>query len=96
MSLIKKKSKIEGNGLFTTVPIYKGELVGEFSIVPATYNTKFSIWVDDEHYRATNILKYSNHSEDPNCEVDFPEMTALRDIEAGEEITWHYGDDFEQ
>lgn len=94
--LYKAKSSIEGLGLFTDVPISKGEIIGEFSIVPATYQTKFSIWIDDEMFRAKGILKYSNHSPNPNVKVDFPEMITLRNIKAGEELVWDYGEEFEE
>jgi len=94
--LIKKKSKIHGSGLFTTEDIPKGTVIGSFDVVPATYHTKFSIWLDDELYRATNILKYSNHSSIPNAKIDFPELIAKVEIKAGEEIFWDYGDEFEE
>ena len=93
--LYKAKSKIEGLGLFSDTPISKGEIIGEFSIVSATYQTKFSIWIDEKMFRATGILKYSNHSSNPNVKVDFPEMITLRNIKAGEELLWDYGKDFE-
>ena len=93
--LIKKKSKVHGNGLFSTTDIPKGSVIGEFHVVPATYNTKFSIWLDDEHYRATNILKYSNHSSTPNAKLEFPQLIAKEDIKAGKEIFWAYGSDYE-
>ena len=91
MPLIKKKSKIHGYGLFSTEFIPRGSVIGAFSTTPAIYATKFSIWVDDEHLRATNILKYSNHSSTPNASVSFPDMIALQDIRPGVEITWEYG-----
>jgi len=46
-----------------------------------------------------NTAKYINHSCDPNCETDIIRgriwIIALRDIEAGEEITYNYGYDYE-
>ena len=96
--LYKAESDVHGYGLFSDTPIYKGELVGKFSILPAVYNTKFSIWFDDDHFRATNILKYSNHSSNPNAEVngDTLELIAISDIPAHSEIFWHYGSEFEE
>lgn len=45
--------------------------------------------------RVTNRLKYANHSSDPNCRTWGQRLIALRDIEAGEEISWHYGKDWD-
>lgn len=40
--------------------------------------------------------RYMNHDDDPNCDVSTPEETyALRDIEAGEELTCNYNHFFE-
>lgn len=90
MALIKAKSKIHGYGLFSDTSIKKGELIGEFKVSKAKYETKFSIWLDGEMYRATNILKYSNYSSSPNAYVEFPYMYAKKNIPAGVEITWCY------
>ena len=93
--LYKGKSRIHGNGLFTTDPIQKGEVIGEFDLAPAIYETMFTIWIDCVPNRALGVLKYSNHSSKPNTEIDFPEMIALRDIKSGEELTWDYGECFD-
>ena len=92
--LYKKKSKIHGYGLFSDKPFKKGDLIGEFKIKPAIYHTKFSIYVDDQHFKAVNILKYSNHSKNPNCEIDFPRLIAKKDIKINEELVWDYGNEF--
>jgi hypothetical protein len=89
-----KESKIHGYGLFTTETIPKGEIIGEFKVVPATYQTKFSIWIDDIMFRATNILKYSNHSSIPTARMEYPYLIADVDIKPHMEITWYYGDEF--
>lgn len=91
MKLYKKKSSIEGNGLFTASEIKKDEYIGTFTVVPAIYETKFTIYHEGLKLRATCILKYSNHSENPNAWVDDDlNMWALKDIKAKEEITWEY------
>lgn len=46
--------------------------------------------------RVTNILKYANHSNSPNAVADGVYLYALRTIRPGEEITWHYGPDWEE
>jgi SET domain-containing protein len=96
--LYKAESEIHGYGLFSDTPIFSGDVVGKFRILPAVYNTKFSIWFGDDHYRAVNILKFANHSPNPNAEVDGEtlELIAISDIPAHTEILWHYGDEFEE
>ncbi|MDO8505901.1 MAG: SET domain-containing protein-lysine N-methyltransferase [bacterium] len=57
-----------------------------------------------EFKRDTILLGYGslyNHSSDPNCEIDYPNnpkmehafFRAIKDIEAGEEITFNYNFD---
>ena len=92
--LYKDNSHIHGNGLFTTEPFKKGEVIGTFQYVVGVYNTKFSLWLDREHLRITNKLKYANHSSSPNADVVFPKLVALQDIEAGSELTWFYCEEF--
>ena len=45
-----------------------------------------SVWRDSKGF-----ARYANHSCDPNCGIiDNNKITAMRDINAGEEITWDY------
>lgn len=91
--LYAKKSPIHGKGLYTDELIKKGEKIGTFKVVPATYETRFTIWVGNTPYRAVSILKYANSSKSPNAEV-YTDLTmwAIKDIKPGCEITWAYGD----
>ena len=41
------------------------------------------------------MLKWLNHSSTPNVEFDGPQLYALRDIEPGEELTFHYGEEWD-
>lgn len=56
-----------------------------------TFNERFDI----DGKTLKNTARYINHSCDPNCEVDVTSRTiwivALRDITAGEELTYNYG-----
>lgn len=94
--LYKAKSKISGNGLFTDEKILKDEYIGTFKTVEAKYITKFSIVLKGEWRRAICILRFANHSKNPNVRVTPGlKMYAIKDIKPGTEICWHYGGDWE-
>ena len=98
IKLYRATSLIDGQGLFAGEPIKCGGLVGKFKGKRTNKSSKHTLWVydNDEYvsYHITNLLKYANHSDDPNVEVIHLEMYALRDIEKDEEITFHYGEDW--
>jgi len=56
-----------------------------------TFNARYDI----DGKTLKNLARYINHSCDPNCEVELTSRTiwvvALRDIQAGEELTYNYG-----
>lgn len=88
-------SGIEGQGLFTSKPLKKNQLVG---IV--RYVIRMHAFV--EVFR-TPLGGFGNHSEEPNCVtmeetpmlgvedvLSYVLLYTLRPVEAGEEITWTY------
>ena len=88
-------SSINGTGLFAVKPIRRGERIGEYMGPPATRNGKYVMWkkLDDGKWEARsgrNILRYANHSKDPNAEAIGFEFYALKDIAPGNEITFDY------
>lgn len=106
MSLIIRSSAIHAAGCYTTAPIKKGSRVVEYTgpriskeeadekyqNSPTTYlfGLGNGSYVIDGHGTAMFI----NHSCDPNCETDESNgrvwVKALRDIAAGEELTYDY------
>ena len=98
--VIIKRSPIHGRGLFAAQPIAKGELVGRYEGPPAKRDGKYVLWIVDEEgnpergIKGENEMRFMNHSANPNVEWDEEEVYALRDIAEGEEITIHYGDDW--
>jgi len=106
MSLIIRSSAIHAAGCYTTAPIKKGTRVIEYTgpritkeeadekyqNSPTTYlfGLGDGSYVIDGHGTAMFI----NHSCDPNCETDEIRgrvwITAIRDIPAGEELTYDY------
>lgn len=94
-----RDSGIHGKGVFAKAPIKEGEYIGFYSGKPAKRNGTYVLWVTDEEgnefgVNGTSRLKYLNHSDNPNAGFDLQELYAERDINPGEEITFHYGDAF--
>ena len=86
------KSEIHGKGLFAGTRIAAGALIGRLLVRPAERDGSYVLWLDEERaVEVTCELKFINHSESPNaCYYDDLSVVALRDIEAGEEITHDY------
>lgn len=96
ISLIRRKSKIQGFGIFANKNIKKGE---KFYKIPIDSVSSKPIkrlafirgigWVND-----TKVLNWVNHSCVPNTKFNVSEskssLVARRDISLGEEITCDY------
>lgn len=108
--VFKIKRGTNGLGLFTTEDIKKGTFVIEYigKLLTAKQADEkggqylFEInsrWTIDGATRL-NLARYINHSCHPNCESDTNErqkkitITAIKNISAGEEITYNYGKAF--
>jgi uncharacterized protein len=104
--LVIRTSSIDSEGCYATEPIKKGARVIEYTGPlltikqadafyddhPRTYLFGLS---DGKHViDGEGVAAFINHSCDPNCEVDEIKgrvwITAIRDIEPGEEITYDY------
>ncbi len=98
MKVQARSSVIHGKGLFAKTTIKNGELIGEFKGIPTQKDNTHVLWYEDDKgwqgLSVTNVLKYANHSNSPNVEVVGKEMYAIRKIKTGEEITFHYGEDW--
>jgi SET domain-containing protein len=94
-----------GLGVFAGERIGKGEVIAMFDGPYHDGGRDFDapndppLFVNDhaiqfEHNRlrdSAGIARLVNHSCDPNCGIkDLFKIVAMRDIEAGEEITWDY------
>lgn len=105
MGLIVRSSAIHAAGVYTTAPILAGTHVVEYSGPHLTaeeadriYKGKDLTYLFGLHdgtiIDGSGVAAFLNHSCDPNCETD--EMggrvwiIALRDIAAGEELTYDY------
>ncbi|MCP1728302.1 SET domain-containing protein [Natronospira proteinivora] len=94
-------SEIHGTGLFARKAIRKGRHIGTYEGPSTRKDGMHVLWVYDENDQnpvgrnGKNILRYCNHSSRPNAEFDGFELYAVRGIKKDEEITFHYGDDWD-
>jgi SET domain-containing protein len=106
MSLVIRRSKIHNAGCYTKAPIKKGTQIVEYTgprLTVAEANKKYKkatrtylFGLDDEKHviDGEGIAAFINHSCAPNCEPDEIGgrvwIFALRNIKAGEELTYDY------
>ena len=98
--VVAKSSSIHGKGAFAKKAIAEGTHIGEYTGTPSDDDGTYVLWVegDDGEYHGIDgdgVLKWLNHSSTPNVEFDGPQLYALRDIEPGEELTFHYGEEWD-
>ncbi len=107
---LKVKKGINGLGLFTTVPIKKGdciiEYVGDILTTDDEVNARGGQYLFEVSKKKTidgsvrwNTARYINHvCSKQNCEVDIIKgrvfIYAKRNIKPGEELFYDYGKDF--
>jgi SET domain-containing protein len=93
----RAQSPIHGFGCFARIPFRAGDYIGTFRGPQVTEDGAFVLWVYDPEGQGlsaregSNLLRWLNHSEDPNAELDLFRLYARRGIAAGEEITIDYG-----
>jgi len=87
-----RASKIHGRGLFAVNAIARDTLVGVCEVEPADPPGPHTLWCDSGPVNVVCDLRFTNHSADPNVVYyDSLRVVALRDIAAGEELTYNYG-----
>lgn len=83
--------------MFARVLIEQGALIGEYKGAETEENGTYVLWVEDGDELSArdgeNGLRFLNHARDPNAQFEGFQLYALRQIEAGEEITFDYGDE---
>jgi hypothetical protein len=93
-------SEIHGLGLFAESPIRKGTLIGLYDgrstwDIEALYSLIESAEDGSEWaIEGEGPLRFMNHQENPTCRCDGMLVYARRRIEAGAEMTIHYGKDW--
>jgi uncharacterized protein len=104
--LVVRSSSIHAAGCYTSLKIKKGTRVIEYDgprfakdVADERYADRditylFSCGDDGEVIDGFGTAMFINHSCDPNCESDSIDgrvfITAIRDIAAGEELTYEY------
>lgn len=95
-----RKSSIHGKGVYAKELIKKGDKIGTYHGNRTDEDDTYVLWITDTDgtefgVDGTSDLKFLNHSQDPNAEFDGDELHAIRGIRPGDEITFHYGEQFE-
>ena len=100
------ESPVHGRGLFARCNIPANTWIGHYDGPQTSENGMHVLWVDEGEdgddvverwvgYDGDNELRFMNHAKNPNAEMDGLDLYACRDINAGEEITIDYGEEFE-
>ncbi len=92
-------SKIHGLGVFSKKKIRKNEYIGSYEGEIVLEDNTYVLWVQQDHggwilIDGKNELRYLNHSSKPNAEFRDNKLYAIRTIKPNEEITIHYGEDW--
>jgi len=88
-----RPSSIHGRGLFALTAIAEHALVGVCEVEPADPPGPHTLWCESGPVNVVCQLRFTNHSSTPNVVYyDSLRVVALRDIAAGEELTYNYGD----
>ena len=88
---MKKFKRVSSEKLLDLRKYYEGEETSE--------NGTHVLWVLQEDGSEVGIdgqneLRFLNHSSKPNCAFYGTELSSLCDIRPGDELTFHYGDDW--
>lgn len=98
--IVVGRSPIHGRGVFARRRLRPGAWIGTFEGERTTRDGEHVLWVQTEDggefgLRGRNELRFLNHSREPNAEFEGAELYAIRNIQPGVEITFHYGDAWE-
>ena len=89
-------SPIHGKGLFAARPLACDEMIGTYAGTETHEDGTYVLWIEEDNGSwigcdGNNSMRFLNHSDAPNAEMDGLECYAIKDIEAGQEITIDYG-----
>ena len=90
-------SAIHGRGLFAARRLRAGQLIGVYRGPKVTRDDIYVLWIENETgngwtgYEGENEMRFMNHADEPNAEMDGLYCYALKNISRGNEITIDYG-----
>jgi len=91
------RSPIHGQGLFAAEAVAAGQLIGVYEGPEVAEDDTYVLWIQGDGaddwtgYDGKNEMRFMNHSDAPNAEMDGLNCYALCAIEPGTEITIDYG-----
>ena len=91
------RSPIHGSGLFAVSDLEKGQAIGVYEGPVVKLDSTYVLWVEDSAggewtgYEGCNEMRFMNHADQPNAELDGLDCYTLTHIPAGTEITIDYG-----
>lgn len=94
--VVVAESPIHGLGCFARASIAAGLHIGTFEGPEVSEDGPYVLWLYDDQGQlitareGTNSLRWLNHSDAPNAELDQLDLYATRAISPGEEITIDY------
>ncbi|NCA69662.1 MAG: SET domain-containing protein-lysine N-methyltransferase [Sphingobacteriia bacterium] len=89
-------SSIHGQGCFARVAFAPGDWIGTYEGREVSEDGTHVLWIYDSDGRilvgrdGCNLLRWLNHSDDPNAEFDGFDLYARRAIAIDDEITFDY------
>jgi len=92
-----RSSPIHGRGLFAAVDLEAGQHLGVYEGPEVEEDGMHVLWVEETPggdwtgYDGQNELRFMNHADEPNAELDGVDCYTLKKIPAGTEITIDYG-----
>ncbi len=99
MKIEVRPSPIHGHGVFARQTIESGDRIGRFLARRTDRDGEHVLWVEDgdelKGYEGYGRLRFLNHDLKPNSDFEGLDLYALRTIQPDEEITIHYGEDWE-
>jgi SET domain-containing protein len=91
------RSPIHGHGLFAARPLSAGQLIGVYEGPAVEDDGIYVLWIEGDTaeswtgYDGKNEMRFMNHADDPNAEMDGLNCYALNNIPCDAEITIDYG-----
>ena len=91
------RSPIHGRGLFAASDLAEGDMIGIYEGPVVHEDGMYVLWLENSPggewtgYDGCHDLRFMNHADQPNAEMDGLNCFALEDIPVGCEITINYG-----